>query len=345
MNGKFRKISKKDLLIGLDRIINDGRKLAALTRKGEKVLYDYVTKSDEILMQYIPTVLSPKKFFLPQDEVILEYTTKGKVTAKIEAESMVLFGIKPCDLHGIKILDEAFAESNGDPNYLAKREKSLIIGLDCSRLCDEKAFCYKVNAQNITTGCDFMLHNTGIDFAVTVYTEKGAEQLDKYFQTEIKSENILDDFNQAKAAAFSKFGTFKQLKQLPEIFENNKNHSVWQTEGDKCLSCGSCILVCPTCYCFDVADEMALNLKKGERIRRWDACMLNSFAVVAGNDNFREEPKDRLKHRINRKFNYLMKKHGESVCVGCGRCVRACLVNISPKTIAETITGELSTGG
>ena len=99
-------------------------------------------------------------------------------------------------------------------------------------------------------------------------------------------------------------------------------------------------MVCPTCYCFDVADELALNLKKGERIRRWDACMLSDFAVVAGGENFRPKAKERLKHRIMRKFNYLMKKHGEAVCVGCGRCVRACLADISPKKITETLTGE-----
>jgi ferredoxin len=91
-----------------------------------------------------------------------------------------------------------------------------------------------------------------------------------------------------------------------------------------------------------VADELALNLQGGERIRRWDACMLSSFAVVAGGENFREEAEERLKHRIYRKFDYLMGKHGQSVCVGCGRCVRACLADISPKTIVEKITGEQS---
>jgi predicted molibdopterin-dependent oxidoreductase YjgC len=99
-------------------------------------------------------------------------------------------------------------------------------------------------------------------------------------------------------------------------------------------------MVCPTCYCFDVADELALSLKKGERIRRWDACMLSSFAVVAGGENFRHAAKQRLHHRLDRKFNFLMKKHNQSVCVGCGRCVRACLADISPKTVVEKIVGE-----
>jgi ferredoxin len=68
--------------------------------------------------------------------------------------------------------------------------------------------------------------------------------------------------------------------------------------------------------------------------------MLSSFATVAGGENFREDKKERLKHRIYRKFDYLMKKHNQSVCVGCGRCVRACLAEISPKKIVQSITGE-----
>jgi len=98
--------------------------------------------------------------------------------------------------------------------------------------------------------------------------------------------------------------------------------------------------VCPTCYCFDVSDELDLNLQGGKRTRKWDACMLSDFAVVAGGENFRHSATERLQHRINRKFNYLMRKHERSVCVGCGRCVRACLADINPQTIAETIADE-----
>jgi len=331
------KITKANLLAGLDKAMAD-YKVMALTKKGEKTLYDVVSSSKDVLLGYTPTVLSPKKFFFPKEEVILEYTAEGVVSTKIEAMPTVVFGLRPCDLNAIAIMDEAFSESNGDPNYLAKREKSVVVGIDCSALCDDDAFCFRVNAQNARGGYDVLLSPVGGDYLLAAGNAKGQKFVDTYLQIQAGADADLAVFQKAKAAEFEKAGSaFKGLDNLPELFERGKKHKVWEEEGSRCLSCGSCIMVCPTCYCFDVADEMALTLQTGERIRRWDACMVNSFAEVAGGENFREHATQRLHHRIDRKFNFLMKKHGQSVCVGCGRCVRACLAEISPSKIAQEI--------
>ena len=334
-------VSKADLLAGIDKALGK-YKVAALTDKGGQPIYDYVTTSKQVDLDYKPTVLSPKKFFFPPNEVILEYTDEGKITSKIEAEPQILFGIRPCDIHGLQILDEAFAESNGDPNYLAKRENTIIVGIDCHKECDEDAFCYKVNTHHAERGFDVMMYElVGDKYAIQVATDKGKQFVEQYLKTASVDKSALKAYEQKKQAAFGKYKPFKDLDRLPDVFEENKHHEVWKEEADRCFSCGSCIMVCPTCYCFDVVDELALSLKKGERIRRWDACMLSSFAEVAGGENFRKSALARLSHRIGRKFNYLMRKHGQAVCVGCGRCVRACLVDISPKTIVEKITGEV----
>ncbi len=339
MTTVLNKQSTKDSVYdGLERALED-YKVAALTKKEGKVLFDFITDVKKIEQNYTPTVLSPKKFFFPQEEVILEYTFDGKVSAKTNPEKIVLFGVRPCDISGIKILDEAFSESHGDPNYLSKRENSVIIGIDCKSLCDEDAFCYKVNSQNPESGFDIMLHDVGNDYSMTLVSEKGKDFAEKYFDLNVIDFSLFAKFNIAKKEAFAKAGgPFEDLDNLPEIFEENINHKIWETEAERCLSCGSCIMVCPTCYCFDVVDELALSMKVGDRLRRWDACMLRSFAEVAGGENFRKEVENRVKHRINRKFNFLMKKHGQSVCVGCGRCVRACLADISPVTIVEELT-------
>lgn len=331
--------TKQEFLAGLDKALS-AYQIAGLTQKEGKILFDTVKSSKDLRLDYAPTVLSPKKFFFPQEEVFLEYTADGEMTAKVEAHPLVLFGIHPCEANAIKILDEAFADSHGDPNYLAKREASVVICLDCKEICDENAFCYKVKSYQAEAGYDVMLHDLGDEYAITVKTDKGKQFVEQFVNTEDVDKAALEDFKMSKMKTFSNYTPFKEFAKLPDVFEASKDHSIWKEEGERCLSCGSCIMVCPTCYCFDVADELALNLQKGERIRRWDACMLSSFASVAGGENFREAAENRLKHRIYRKFDYLMKKHGQAVCVGCGRCVRACLAEISPKKIVQALTGE-----
>jgi len=330
--------TKDNIILGLKKAMAE-YSIAALTKKQGKILFDYVDDVDKIELEYTPTVLSPKKFFFPQEEVILEYTLEGKVNTKIDYKKTVLFGVRPCDITGIQILDEAFSESNGDPNYLTKRENSIVIGIDCKSVCDENAFCYKVASQNPEAGFDIMLHDLDNDFALSIVTQKGKEFAEAYFTTGKVDFEALHNFRLEKEKAFKEAGgPFEELENLPQIFSENQFHPIWDSEAERCLSCGSCIMVCPTCYCFDVIDELALSMKVGDRLRRWDACMLRSFAEVSGGENFREEVKNRVKHRINRKFNFLMTKHGKSVCVGCGRCVRSCLADISPVTIVEALT-------
>lgn len=340
INRSFFQITKDGLSSSIDEFLNNYR-VAALMEKDGKVLYDFIKSSDEIVEVYKPTILSAKKFFFPQEEVLLEYTSDGKVSAKIEAEQTVLFGLRPCDINANKIMDEAFAESHGDANYMAKREQSIIIGIDCSNVCDKDAFCYRVGSYNATDGCDILLYELSDKYIFEIFSDKGKEFASKYFGTETATQAEYDKFLKTKEDNFSKTeGAFKDLQYLPGVFEHNKNHPIWEKEAKRCLECGSCIMVCPTCYCFDVADEFALNLKDGQRLRRWDACMLNNFASVATGESFRKNVSNRVRHRINRKFNFLMRKHGQPVCVGCGRCVRACLADISPKEIVEVITGE-----
>ncbi len=349
MNNKgAARLEKKVFFNGLKKAMVEYG-IVALTRKNDKVLFDFVHSIDNILHDFHPSVLSPKKFFFPKEEVILKYTREGKVSSTIEAKPAVLYGIRPCDLNAIKILDEAFSENHGDPNYLSKRENSIIIGLDCKSLCNQDAFCFKVGSEYADGIADIHLFDLGDDFAVLLQSSKGRDFMEKYNPAvrrqnrSFNKDTSLDvadheSYCMEKKAAFAKEGkTFAGLEKLPEIFEKNRDHPVWDEEGKKCLSCGSCIVVCPTCYCFDLQDELSMDLKKGERLRRWDACMLHGFAEIAGGENFRPTAVNRLKHRINRKFNYLMKKHGQSVCVGCGRCVRACLAEISPDKIAGRI--------
>src|SRR3990172_5211413 len=195
-------VTEKDLLQGLDKATAE-YKIAALTKKSGRVLYDTVKNSNEILLEYLPTVLPPKKFFFPQDEVILEYTSDGKINAKIEANPLVLFGIRPCDLNGLKILNEAFADDHGDPSYMAKVEQSVVIGVDCEDTCDEDAFCFKVGAENASSGFDMMLYKFApTSYAVEIANDKGRKFVSKYLITSKAKGDEVGAFQAKKDANF-----------------------------------------------------------------------------------------------------------------------------------------------
>jgi formate hydrogenlyase subunit 6/NADH:ubiquinone oxidoreductase subunit I len=113
-----------------------------------------------------------------------------------------------------------------------------------------------------------------------------------------------------------------------------------------CFSCGSCNQVCPTCYCFNVQDDVNWDLKTGKRDRAWDGCLLDGFTKVAGDHEFRNQRADRFRHRLYRKAKYVPAKiEGQIACVGCGRCVNACLPNIAnPVAVYNRLIDDLGIG-
>jgi len=124
-------------------------------------------------------------------------------------------------------------------------------------------------------------------------------------------------------------------RQLPALFARSLENAVWQDLDGRCLACGNCTTVCPTCYCFDVRDEFRIDLATGRRIRAWESCQSEPFALVAGGENFRKSRGSRQRHRYYRKFAYPVEKYRRFFCTGCGRCSRACMAGIRLK---ETLT-------
>jgi len=120
------------------------------------------------------------------------------------------------------------------------------------------------------------------------------------------------------------------LSELPSLLTISYKSGLWEELGRQCLGCGMCTIVCPTCYCFDVLDEVDFSLSSGRRYRVWDSCQLNQFAVVAGGHDFRSQRSARQRHRFLRKYKYQSLAPGLLGCVGCGRCASTCPVNISP---------------
>jgi formate hydrogenlyase subunit 6/NADH:ubiquinone oxidoreductase subunit I len=135
------------------------------------------------------------------------------------------------------------------------------------------------------------------------------------------------------------------VSELPSLLDMSMKSPLWEELGQRCLSCAACTNVCPTCFCFDVRDEVELDLKRGQRLRHWDSCQLDEFATVAGGHNFRVSRGLRQRHRFLRKGKYILDAHKYLGCVGCGRCARACLVDITPVGVFNELNRQQEIGG
>jgi sulfhydrogenase subunit beta (sulfur reductase) len=318
------------------------KKLVAPVSKGyNSFAFGEVTSGNKIALKYIPTILPLKKYFMPQREVLLEFKISNGAEAKavVEQEPLTIFGAHTCDLAGIQCLNSVCSERPKDYNYLTRKKHIDLIGLECNEYCDEYASCHLVNASFPSGGYDLFFTDLGSYFMVHVNTQAGEHIVNKtrlFEKAEITHMNELKKLRENKRKIFRKEVPIKR-KSLPELFDTAFKSRVWKKLEERCLACGNCTNVCPTCYCFDIKDEVDLSLRKGVRYRVWDSCQLEPFAKVAGGFNFRKERSARQRHRYYRKFRYPVDRFSRFFCTGCGRCTRTCMAHISLK---ETL-GEL----
>ncbi|MBE0426393.1 MAG: 4Fe-4S dicluster domain-containing protein [Nitrospirae bacterium] len=335
----LRKERFNDFIARLSEI----QKLVAPVSKGyNNFAFEEVTTGDEIALKYIPTILPAKKFFLPRRETLLEFNdAKGaNAEASVEYEPVTLFGLHTCDLSGIQCLNMVFSERPKDYNYITRKNKIILIGLECNEYCDEYASCHLVNASFPSGGYDLFFTDLGDYYVVHVNTPAGDEIIDKtesFEKAEVYQMNELKNLRDHKRKIFINEVPIDRSR-IPELFDLSFSARVWKELEERCLACGNCTNVCPTCYCFDIIDEIGLNMKQGVRYRVWDSCQLEPFAKVAGGINFRKERSARQRHRYYRKFSYPVERFSRFFCTGCGRCTRTCMAGISLKeTLNELI--------
>ena len=336
-------ITKEDFLNVINRSIKRGEEVVAPVKLENQSNFKRIKSANEILWGGPQTVIPPKSLVLPQEEELIKYAVGDKIEVQVNvgARPVILLGVHPCDINGISLLDKVFAEKNLDENYLKKRENLTIIGVECLVPCATESFCYRKESVLPWEGFDLFLTDVDNNFFVEIGSKKGealisgvakaATRLDAEKLEKIREErDDLFDKNQRKLKP--------KLRDLPKLLKENYESPVWVSHGAKCFSCGSCNMVCPTCYCFDVRDSIELDLKHGDRSRSWDGCLLTDFTRVASGEIFREARAARLRHRTNRKDYYLFEKWGKSFCTGCGRCGKACLTKIvDPLDIANEL--------
>lgn len=342
---KYAVLKKEDLNKWLE-FLKKKAKLYAPKKKENHYVFRPVKDADEICLKYIPTLLPPKKYYFPQKEKLMEFSAKSFKTERAikTHEEFILFGVHTCDIAGIQCMDVVFRENPADPFYLNRKDKMTIIGIECLEYCDKYASCTSMGNHVPRGGYDLMMTDIGNSFILHINSEKG-ENLVKgvgYIkEAEEKYMVLLESVRKEKKNAF-KDELKGHLHDVYDAFDRSFCSDVWKDVGNKCVACSNCTMVCPTCYCFDIIDEMELNFNDGMRYRIWNGCQMDDFAKVAGGEDFRKGRDARQRHRYYRKFKYPVDKFRRFFCTGCGRCTRSCVAGIS---LVETVNAILDENG
>lgn len=327
----YKVISKDDYRSFVDKLISEFKLIGP--KKKDEAVHEFVQikNIDELDTGYQRTTIPPaKKILFPSSEELINYEIGKdiKITSTIKSEEMILFGINAWDINGMNFLDRIFTTDFVDNNYIEKRKKLIVIGTDSEPT--ENNFAPAVNAEYAREGFDLYLTDIGEKYFIRIATERGNELINDFTKAEKAKEEDFAGQNRYMDDYRSKFKVKVDLNNLYDNFESvYDNEDFWKEISKNCYSCGSCNLVCPTCFCFNVKDDMQLNLKDGIKSREWDSCMIQEYGLVAGGHNFRPSSANRLKQRYRCKLKTFIDKFDKYACVGCGRCVDACLAKIN----------------
>ena len=295
-------------------------------------------KDTGFLDWYRNTVVPPKANFLLNMEKLFGFRKDGG-SYKLETppagdRQQLIFGIRPCDARAIAIIDMVFKDAYEDKYYLSRRQNSVLVGLGCTRPYDS-CFCTSLGfGPGESKDVNIMLTDIGDEYLVEEITDKGKELMSKAASLEDASKEDETRAEKAKETARSKVKRSidtKQIgKRLPDAFENKE---FWEKTAAKCVSCGICTFLCPTCYCFDINDEMLKG--DGARYRNWDSCSFPIYTKMPA-ENPREEKWRRVRQKVNHKYAFYPALFDTIACAGCGRCIRLCPVNWD---ITQTLSG------
>ena len=305
-------------------------KVFAPVDDNDVTLFKQINNPKEINLDFTNSKVPPKSLMLCQTETLFKFTpgTKGKIqSVDINNGGSAIFGIRPCDAKSFFILDPVFKDDFEDPYYLTKRKNTVLVGLSCNQP-SSNCFCTSFDDSPASSKyVDVLLTDIGDKYFVEVHSDKG-KQLVKTNSILFKPATDSDGKKKKDVEKKAKDIITRSQKingiteKLDKIFEN----PFWKEVADKCLRCGICTYLCPTCHCFDIQDEATMS--DGARVRVWDTCMIPEYTLQASGYNPRPTRMNRVRNRVYHKYNYFPKNFDIIACVGCGRCIDGCPVNI-----------------
>lgn len=318
-------------------------RLITPAKSDEVVIFKEITDPEEAYLDYGNSTVPPKMVPFPQTETLFRFVAgnPGLEEKNIEEEgTTVVFGLRPCDARAMAIVDKLFGWDYDDPYYLKRRELTTLVGMACVEPPSVNCFCTSLGGSPFgTEGLDLLLTDMGDSYLVQALTDKG-KKLEKTLASQLEDATS-DDEKKAKEMALGAEEKIRRSidtdgipEKLPGLWENE----LWKKVSAACLGCGICTFLCPTCHCFDIQDEVE-ELGEGRRCRMWDSCMFSEYTVHASGHNPRPTRRERTRNRINHKYSYYPDRFEVIACVGCGRCINLCPVNIDILDILEQVVG------
>jgi sulfhydrogenase subunit beta (sulfur reductase) len=292
-----------------------------------------------------------KQFLFPPHQSLWQVRRGGgswRLIPQAEAVPKFAFvGVRSCELHAMAVQDRVFLQGAFvDPAYRARREQALIVAVNCGHQDKGTCFCVSMGTgPRATTGFDLALTEVlqGDDhyFVVEVGTPRGGEIIRKVPRRRAEK-NEIDAAARVTAAMAGNMGRALDTAEIKELFYANYEHPRWDEVAARCLTCGNCTMVCPTCFCHILEDGMDLTGAVGERGRQMDVCFTVDFSYLHGG-SIRTSPRSRYRQWLTHKLATWIDQFGCSGCVGCGRCITWCPVGIDiteeARAIRETAAG------
>jgi sulfhydrogenase subunit beta (sulfur reductase) len=247
--------------------------------------------------------------------------------------ALVVVGARACDLYALELVDKVQVEGEyTDPFYKIRREKMFVIGADCTE-CGKSCFCTLLgNKPWPEHGYDISISKVSGGFLAEAGSERGKAVIDENGELfaepregQIKSR---DEVREALLEELqSNNSGFPEAEGIPEVIRGALSDEIWDEIASRCVECGACTNICPTCYCFLLYDQNT-DGEHFQRVLTWDSCQVTGYARMAGMLNPRPRLTDRVKHRYYHKYDYLVLSHGAIYCTGCGRCIDTCSAGI-----------------
>ncbi|MFW6147733.1 MAG: 4Fe-4S dicluster domain-containing protein [Thermodesulfobacteriota bacterium] len=337
------KVIHREELESFIQALQKSYEVFAPVREGDSHQFKRLTGNETMDLEFSNTRLSPKSLLFPQSERMFEFTLdqtseeSGIVKeAPKEFPPSVVFGIRPCDARALRLVNVNFDNPDYQDPWWARRMDSMaFIGLGCNEP-RSTCFCTSVGGGPFNEeGLDVLLFDLGKQYLAKALTKKGEELLDQGGIREEADADTLKRAEELKKEAEAKITSHVSTDKLKEkdalaLFDA----AFWDDVAFACINCGTCTFLCPTCWCFDIQDEVSRT--QGDRIRNWDSCMFPLFTLHASGHNPRSEKVQRVRQRFMHKLKYYVDKYDNGVaCVGCGRCVNYCPVNIDIREVIQ----------